>query len=451
MSRILVLGLGRAGTAAVRHALAAGDEVTVYAGLAADAQSDAVRALQDAGATVLCGTEDVQGSYDLCVASPGISANSAFYAAGANHAAELLGECEYAFRLSPDNWIAITGTNGKTTTTALTAHLLNAAGRLAFPCGNIGDTCTASVDHRKAGETLVAEMSSYGLASTSRFAPKVAALLNITPDHLAWHGSHEAYAAAKLKIFANMAAGDTAVICDEVPGVSQLAASLRERGVRVITVGSQAADGANCAFEDADHMICVVIDGELAKLVHADELKIRGPHNVMNALAAASCALAYGCDVAGVAAGLKSFAALEHRIEPVANVGGVGYYNDSKGTNVDATLVALKAFAGHPIVLLAGGRDKGTDLAPLVEACDGPVRAVICYGEAGERFFAAFEQGQVPHYRAAGMREAFSQAVQIAQGGDAVLLSPACASFDEFNSFEHRGEVFKELVAGLQG
>lgn len=449
MSDILVLGLGKAGFAAAKHALAAGDAVTVYAGVSADPQSEQVCALKAAGANVVCGTEDVAGSYDLCIASPGISQNSAFYAAGAAAACELVGECEYAFRLSPSDWIAITGTNGKTTTTSLVAHLLNAAGKLAYPCGNIGDTCTESVDHRRAGETLVAEMSSYGLASTSKFAPKVAALLNITPDHLAWHGSHEAYAAAKLKIFANMGAGCTAVVCDEVPGSAQLAQDLRARGMRVVTVGSDT--GADCAFEDAEHVLCVRIDGQLTRLLSVDELQIKGPHNVMNALAAASCALAYGCEAQGVIAGLKSFAPLEHRIEPVAEVDGVGYFNDSKGTNVDATLVALKAFPGRAIILLLGGRDKGTDLAPLVEACNGPVRQVICYGEAGPRFYDAFEASPVARSSAKGMREAFDQAVRIANPGDVVLLSPACASFDEFNSFEHRGEVFKELVAGLRG
>lgn len=449
MSDILVLGLGKAGAAAAKHALAAGDNVTVYAGLAADPQSEQVRHLEKAGAQVVCGTEDIAGAFDLCIASPGISQNSAFYQAGVAAAKELVGECEYAYRLSPKDWIAVTGTNGKTTTTSLVAHLLNAAGKLAYPCGNIGDTCTESVDHRRAGETLVAEMSSYGLASTSRFAPAVAALLNITPDHLSWHGSLEAYAAAKLKVFANMGPGCTAVVCDEVPDSAQLAASLRARGVRVVTVGSDS--GADCAFEDGQHALCVRLDGKLHRLVTVDELKIKGSHNVMNALAAAACALAYGCDDQGVIAGLKDFAPLEHRIEPVAEVDGVGYFNDSKGTNVDATLVALKAFPGRPIVLLLGGRDKGTDLAPLVEACDGPVRTVICYGEAGKRFFDAFGSSPVERMSAKGMREAFSEAVKIANPGDVVLLSPACASFDEFNSFEHRGEVFKELVANLRG
>lgn len=449
MSNTLVLGLGKAGAAAAKHALSEGDNVTVYAGLSADPQSEQVCELADAGAHVVCGTEDVEGSYDLCIASPGISENSAFYAAGKAHASELVGECEYAYRLSPDMWIAITGTNGKTTTTSLTAHLLNAAGKLAYPCGNIGDTCTESVEHRRAGETLVAEMSSYGLASTSRFAPKVAALLNITPDHLFWHGSLEAYASAKLKVFANMGKGDTAVVCDEVPDSAGLASRLRGRGLRVITVGSDT--GADCAFEDADHMLCVRLDGALVELIAAAKLQIKGPHNVMNALAAAACALAYGCDPRGVREGLESFAPLEHRIEPVAQIDGVGYFNDSKGTNVDATLVAIKAFPGRPIVLLLGGRDKQTELSGLVDACKGPVRTVICYGEAAERFYSAFEGCGIELLREKGMREAFATAARIAKAPDVVLLSPACASFDEFNSFNHRGEVFKELVAGLQG
>ena len=449
MSNVLVLGLGKAGLAAARHALAAGDSLTVYAGPSSEASLQAARPLQDAGARVVFDTEEVQGSYELCIASPGISQNSAFYKSAQAASAELVGECEYAYRLSPHDWLAVTGTNGKTTTTALLAHLLNAAGKLAYPCGNIGDTCTESVEHRREGEALVAEMSSYGLASTSRFAPQVAALLNITPDHLSWHGSLEAYAAAKLKIFDNMGPGCTAVVCAEVPGSGKLVASLRQRGITAVCVGVQAE--ADCAFERADGMLCVSLGGQLSELCRASELQTKGPHNVMNALAAASCALAYGCSAQGVAQGLRSFAALEHRIEPCGSVDGVSYYNDSKATNVDAVLVALKAFPGQPVVLLLGGRDKGTDLAPLVEACKGPVRMAVVYGEADERFYAAFEGSGIELAREPGMREAFARASQEAQPGEVVLLSPACASFDEFRSFNHRGEVFKGLVAALKG
>ncbi|MGN0037771.1 MAG: UDP-N-acetylmuramoyl-L-alanine--D-glutamate ligase [Coriobacteriales bacterium] len=449
MSNVLVLGLGKAGAAAARHALAAGDAVTVYAGPSTDASQQAAQPLLSAGARVVFDTEEVEGRYELCIASPGISCNSAFYKSAQAASAELVGECEYAFRLSPHDWLAVTGTNGKTTTTSLLAHLLNAAGKLAYPCGNIGDTCTQSVEHRREGEALVAEMSSYGLASTSRFAPRVAALLNITPDHLSWHGSLEAYAQAKLKVFDNMGPGCTAVVCAEVPGSEQLVDSLRAKGVTAVCAGVQ--QEGDCAFERADGMLCVSLGGQLSELCRADELQIKGPHNVMNALAAAACALGYGCSAQGVAQGLRTFAPLEHRIEPCGTVGGVGYYNDSKATNVDAVLVALRAFPGQPIVLLLGGRDKGTDLAPLVQACKGPVRLAVVYGEAAERFYGAFEGSGIELAREPGMREAFAHAAQAARPGEVVLLSPACASFDEFSSFNHRGEVFKGLVAALEG
>lgn len=448
MQNVVVLGLGKAGTAAARHAAKAGDKVTVYAGASGDAARATASELEALGARVIFDEEDVQGNYDLCIASPGISQNSAFYKSGAAAAGELVGECEYAFRLSPEHWLAVTGTNGKTTTTTLLAHLLNGAGMLAYPCGNIGDTCTESVEHRKVGETLVAEMSSYGLASTSRFNPQCAILLNITPDHLSWHGSHEAYAAAKMKIFAQMGAGQTAVLCDEVPDCEQKAQALRAQGLRVVTVGS--VTGADCAYQDEDGVLCVALDGQLHRLCAASELKIKGAHNVMNALSAAACAIAYGADAVAVGRALTTFNALEHRIEPAGCVDGVEFYNDSKATNVDATLVALKAFPGKPVIVLFGGRDKGTDLTPLVEACRGPVRTVITYGEAGPRFHEAFQGEDLELLSAPGMREAFLLAVDCANPGDVVLLSPACASFDEFNSFNHRGEVFKELVAALQ-
>lgn len=448
MQKVVVLGLGKAGAAAAEHAVKAGATVTVYAGASSDSALQTAAKLEGLGVTVLFDTEDVQGSYDLCIASPGISQNSSFYKAGAAAAEELVGECEYAFRQSPQDWLAVTGTNGKTTTTALLAHLLNASGKLAYPCGNIGDTCTESVEHRKTGETLVAEMSSYGLASTSKFNPQCAVLLNITPDHLSWHGSHEAYADAKMKIFQNMGAGQTAVLCDEVPDCAVKVQQLREQGLHVITVGSDT--GADCAYQDAEGALCVRMGGQLIQLCNADELKIKGNHNVMNALSAAACAIAYGCDAAAVAQGLTEFTALEHRIEPAGTVNGVEFYNDSKATNVDATLVALKAFPGHPVIVLFGGRDKGTSLEPLVQACKGPVRMVITYGEAGPRFNQAFKGQGIELLDAPGMREAFATAVKHANPGDVVLLSPACASFDEFNSFNQRGEVFKELVAALK-
>lgn len=447
MQSVLALGLGKSGLAAARHALERGDELTVYAGASTPQTLAAGTELESRGARVIFDSEDVQGSYDLCVVSPGIPQTGAFYKSALAASAELVSEPEWAWRLFPGDWIAVTGTNGKTTTTALVTYLLNASGHAALSCGNIGNTCIAAASARSSDETLVTELSSYQLASTSTFAPRVAVLLNITPDHLSWHGGFEAYAQAKFKVFENMGPDGTAIVTAEVlDAYPELARSIEARGTTLVRVGDRRAE--SCAFPDETGMlVCVRADGSRVELARADELKIRGAHNVENALCAASAALAFGCAPDGVRRGLLEFEALEHRIEPCGELDGVSYFNDSKATNVDATLKALTAFPEESVVLLLGGRDKGTDLAELVRACEGSCCAVVVYGEAAERFARAFEGSGLACHREQGMRQAFDRARAVAQPGQSVLLSPACASFDEFDSFEQRGEVFKECVA----
>lgn len=447
MQSVLVLGLGKSGLAAARHALARGDELTVYAG-ASNPKALAVGAeLEGQGARVIFDSEDVQGSYDLCVVSPGIPQTGEFYESALAASTELMSEPEWAWRLFPGDWIAVTGTNGKTTTTALVTHLLNASGRPALSCGNIGNTCIVAASEREGDETLVAELSSYQLASTSTFAPRVAVLLNITPDHLSWHGGFEAYARAKFKMFENMGPDGAAIVtADVLEAYPELARGIESRGATLVRVGEMRDDP--CAFLDETGMlVCVTVDGARVELARADELKIRGAHNVENALCAASAALAFGCAPDGVRRGLLDFEALEHRIEPCGELDGVSYFNDSKATNVDATLKALTAFPKGSIVLMLGGRDKGTDLSELVRACEDSCCAVVVYGEAAERFARAFEGSALACHREQGMRQAFDRARAIARPGQSVLLSPACASFDEFDSFEQRGEVFKDHVA----
>ena len=360
--------------------------------------------------------------------------------------------------------LGVTGTNGKTTTTALTCHLLREAGANAAAVGNIGETC---IDAVAAGNTdvYVAETSSYQLASTRLFAPDVAVVLNITPDHLSWHGSLEAYAAAKWKVLANLgASGGVAVLdaCDDA--VRAKIRELRARGgvpFRYIPIGGAAGLGADmratcgadaAAFRGAGGQLVVAWDGHVSDLVFVDDLQIKGGHNQQNALAAAACALVLGATDTAVGEGLLTFRPLEHRIEPAGLVNGVACYNDSKATNVDATLVALTAFLPTRPIVLLGGRDKGTDLAPLVAACEENARAVVCFGEARERFLAAFADSAVSPVLSAGtMEEALDAALSIAEDGDVVVLSPACASFDEFSCFEERGDVFKRLVADRAG
>lgn len=475
LGRVLVLGLGKSGKACVTYLLdmlgQRVSELDVLAGTGSDEARAWAREAEARGAHVTFDSEVVEGTYDLCVASPGISEFSAFYQSAARASDEVISEVEFAWRESAADarWVAITGTNGKTTTTALAAHVLRAAGMRARAVGNIGDTCIEAVAAADA-DVYVAEVSSYQLASTSLFAPQAAAVLNITPDHLKWHRTHENYAAAKWKVLSNLHAvpGAVAVLNatdDEVRARvrSCKALSCKERGFDYVALGTASGIGGdmrracgadNAAFIGEDGCLRVALGGKEHVLCRASDLQIKGEHNVANALAAAACALALGADAASVSAGLASFTALEHRIEPCGSVGGVECYNDSKATNVDAVLKALVAFRPVKPIILLGGRDKGTDLAPLVRACAQDAHAVVCFGEACERFFEAFaclRADGIPVVRAGNMASALDAALEMARPGDVVLLSPACASFDEFSCFEERGRVFKELVAKRAG
>lgn len=466
LGNVAVLGLGVSGKAVVRYLLLElgrrVSSLTMYAGPATEAARAFCSECSQAGAQVVFDSEDVTGSFDVVIASPGISQFGPFYESAAAHSREVISEVEFAWRESAEEarWLAITGTNGKTTTTSLAAHLLAGADFSAAAVGNIGDTCIEAVAS-DAVDLYVAEVSSYQLASTSRFAPDCAVLLNITPDHLAWHGSFDAYVQAKAKIFANLGRDGTAVIDATNSHARTFARDLRDQGrCRVVPIGTKAGIGgdmrvscgsSSAAFVRDDGMLVVAIDGNEVDLVPSSDLLIEGQHNQSNALVAASAALALGASVDAVRAGLRSFEPLEHRLEPCGSLNGAACYNDSKATNVDATLVALRAFAGkHPIVLL-GGDDKGTSLDDLVAAAQETCKLVVCFGAAGPRFFEAFEGSRVTHLLASNLANALDTARAEASRGDVILLSPACASFDEFDSFEHRGRVFKQLVKERQG
>lgn len=464
LGSVLVLGLGKTGQAVCSYCLDQADRITsltVAAGAPNEQALAEAHELEARGARVLFDTTDFTEQYDLCIASPGISQFSDFYQHASAHADEVISEVEFAWRESRRDavWIAITGTNGKTTTTALCAHLLNASGKRACAVGNIGATCIEAVAQDVA-DYYVAEVSSYQLASTKDFAPQVAVLLNITPDHIKWHKSFEAYCEAKQRIYANLARVDGVVIMDAVNEVvrayvKELKQIPRdERSFSYIPLGTAEGISGNmieaCGADNAAYVAegCLTLDyaGTSTSFVDVDELQIPGEHNVSNALAAASAAIVVGCAPEDVRAGLRSFEPLEHRIEACGSVDGVACYNDSKATNVDATLKALAAFGERKPIVLLGGDDKGTSLEVLVEEANAHCKAVVCYGEAGPRFFAAFANSSLPRYEASGMREAFDLALDKAVPGDIIVLSPACASFDEFSCFEERGEVFKELV-----
>jgi UDP-N-acetylmuramoylalanine--D-glutamate ligase len=405
--------------------------------------------------------QEVGGIYDLAVISPGIAPSSRMYESAAANAAELIGEPELAWRQSPERWIGITGTNGKTTTTALLAHVLSGSGIKARAVGNIGIPCIDAIQTRDDDEYLVAELSSFQLATVYKLKPDAAILLNITPDHLGWHGSMENYIRDKRRIFYHMDDDAPTVIDATLETTRDLVRLRRSSGKRVIPLGTiegltgdmtERCGAPEAAFVDAaSDMLVVMHDGRRTELLHADELKLKGEHNYENALAAAAVALCLGAEPECVRLALRSFEPLEHRIEPCGTVGEVAFYNDSKATNPEATVKALSAFPGSPLVLMLGGRDKNTDLTELIEAAKGTCKAVICYGEAGPRFYENFSAlGYSKPLLIPDFNTAFSTAIKTARAGDIILLSPACASFDEFASFEARGGMFKSLVVALQ-
>lgn len=482
LGRVLVLGLGKSGRAAADYLLpllgGRVELVAIAAGVRTEASEAFAASARERGAAVEFGdgapaslAKAAGGRFDLCIASPGISQFSPFYESAAAASDEVASEVEFAWRESAvdSRWVAVTGTNGKTTTSALAAHVLRAGGLRAEAVGNIGDVCLEAVG-ADAADVYVAEVSSYQLASTSRFAPDAAVLLNITPDHLSWHKSFEAYRAAKLKVLQNLGTtGGTAVLNAADDEVRTVVRGLRamapaERGFSYVPLGTaagisgdmRAACGSdNAAFLGDDGQLRVALGGGEHALMRAADLQIKGEHNVANALAAAAAALSLGESPDDVARGLATFAPLEHRIEPCGSVAGVACFNDSKATNVDAVLAALTAFPNVRPVVLLGGDDKGTDLAPLVAACQASAKAVVCFGAAGSRFVSAFggvsstdvDQGDLLVLSANHLEDALDAALSVARAGDAVLLSPACASFDEFTSYEERGRAFKRLVA----
>lgn len=449
---VVVLGMGQTAEAVARYLLGLGAErvssVTVVGG-AKSAPGDRAARLSELGATVVPGTDEVSGAFDLAVASPGISEFSDLFGNARAASRRVIGEPELAWEESPERWIGITGTNGKTTTTSLTAHLLNACGMPAAAVGNIGPNVIGEVARRRPDEWIVAELSSFQLATTERLEPRVACLLNITPDHAEWHRTHANYIAAKERIFANLGVGDLPVLVVDDPECARIADELDARGLAPCRVSvTRVQDSPNRAYLE-DGRLIVELDGERHELPRADELGLEGPHNYANALVAAAAALFVGADPAVVSRALVGFAPLEHRIEPVATIAGVRYVNDSKATNTDAVEKAVGSFPAGRVVVLVGGHDKGGDLTSFCDVLAAQVKCVVAYGEAQGRLGAALELAGCRVLYAPHMADAVEAARAVAEPGDVVLLSPACSSYDEFSGFEERGHRFKDLVREL--
>ncbi len=410
-ARVLVLGLARSGRAAAAALARRGVEVVAHD---ADASLDPGELV----AETRLGTWDdrLLDGVGLVVKSPGVPGDAPPVAAARARGVPVISEIELGARLLSNPLIGITGTNGKTTTTALVGAVLDAARMPVEVAGNIGRPLTSLVGVVHDGTWVVCELSSFQLEDVDTLRPRVAVLTNLEPDHLDRHGSFDAYAAAKLRAFASQRPDDVAVVprgFGHVPGAAR----------RV----EFAADDALPA-----------------------EPRIRGRHNRENAAAAAAAARAVGVDEESIARALRAFPGVEHRIEEVATIGGVLYVNDSKATNAAAALRALAAFAGRRKHVILGGRGKAESYAMLASAFEAGDRAYLI-GEAAPELAAALDDAEVPYLQAGTLDLALSEAAAAASASAVVLLSPACASFDQFTSFEHRGEEFRRLVQKLPG
>jgi len=442
--KVLVVGLARTGIASALFCAARGARVTATEEQPESKVAEAAAKLAAAGVALELGGHPAETflAQDLIVPSPGVPFGMPHLVAAREKGIPVWSEIELAWRFLRGRLVAITGSNGKTTTTALTGHLLETAGIPTLVGGNIGTPLISRVDASSEASVTVAEVSSFQLENIASFRPDVAVLLNLTPDHLDRHASMEEYARAKGRMFENQTESDAAVVnADD----AQLAALVpaRPRGFRFSRVAPVAAGayarGGEIVFRQG---------GSEAVLLRRSDIGLRGEHNVENVLAAAAAAFLAGAPPAAIAEGVRTFAGVEHRLEFVAEIGGVSFYNDSKATNVDATLKALDAFPGGLLVIL-GGKDKGSDYTLLREPLAARARKVLLIGAAAEKI-AAQLAGAVPTEPAGTLERAVAIAFAQARPRDTVLLAPACASFDQFDNYEHRGRAFKQLVQQLE-
>ena len=437
----LVVGLARSGVAAALALRERGEEVI---GVDAGAASGLDPLAAD-GVAVHLGEEGVAllERVRAVVKSPGVPLTAAVIAAARSRQLPVLGELELGWRMLENEFIAVTGTNGKTTTTELIGHIHREAALPVAVAGNVGAAVSGLVGTIDEGATVVCEASSFQLEDTLAFAPEAAVLLNVSPDHLDRHGTLDAYSEAKLNVFARQDEDDLAV--------APSALLSRWLGRDAKPIEGRIGNARRVLFGAGPEDALREQDGELRwngrPLLARSELRLRGRHNVENAMAAAAVCLARGIAPDAVVAGLISFAGVAHRLEEIGLREGVAYVNDSKATNVASTLVALDAFAdAGPTHLILGGQGKGQDFTPLRTAVERSCRAVYVIGEDGQAIARTIAGGRVPVRECGDLEGAVEDARRAAVAGEVVLLSPACASFDQFTDFEARGERFRELV-----
>ena len=445
--KAVVLGAGVSGVTVAKALRRVQADVTLVDGKEAERLSLQVVNLADEGIHLQLGaeTEACLEDADFLVLSPGIPLTAPYVRKAQQKGIPVISEVEIAYQLCKAPMLAITGTNGKTTTTTLLGDMIKAGGFKTAVGGNIGAGLSEQVLDLGANDMAVAEISSYQLESVQEFRPKVAAVLNVTPDHLERHGTVAEYGRVKERVFNKQGAEDVVVLNYDDPMTRDMA----KRAPGRVLFFSRLEVLPEGAFVRAGKMV-IRWQGAEVSLLDVTELGLPGGHNIENVLAAAAMAYVAGVTPQVICEVLRSFEGVEHRIELVAEVDGVKYYNDSKATNPESTIKALEAFDAG-IILLAGGKDKNTDLQAMMKLVKDKVSQLLLFGAAAERFEAAAKQAGVQQIRlVSGVEEAVRVARTLAQPSEVILLSPACASFDQFSSFEERGRFFKQCVAALE-
>ena len=444
--RVLVVGLGKSGVASALFLRSRGAQVTVSDSKPQEQLSEEIPILLDHGIIIETGGhgERTFHGQDLIVVSPGVPADSPPLVQARALGEPVIGEIELAAQFLPKNIVAITGSNGKTTTTTLTGEIITAGGYPTRVGGNIGTPAISLVATARPDSVVVLEVSSFQLETIQTFRPRVAVVLNVTPDHLDRHRTFETYVDAKGRIFENQQADDFAVLNADDPVCVGLAGRTRAQVFwfsrkKEVQQGASLRDG-RILFRDSSGQQEIMV---------ASEIPLKGAHNLENTLAAICAGALMKCAPERIRAAVRNFKAVEHRLEYVATIRGVEYYNDSKATNVDATIKALESFPAN-IHLILGGKDKGSDYTVLNDLLRQRVKRVYTIGAAADKIESQVrEAAEIVH--AESLDSAVQRASASAQPGDIVLLAPACASFDQFRNYEQRGKVFKALVQRLAG
>jgi UDP-N-acetylmuramoylalanine--D-glutamate ligase len=446
--RVLVVGLGRSGVASAIFLQEHGAKVIVSDSKSEVQLQSEVPALLDRGISIETGHhgERTFRDQDLIVVSPGVPSEQPQLQHARSLGIPVIGEVELAFRFLQGKVLAITGSNGKTTTTTLVGEILaksgTKSGKKTLVGGNIGTPVISLAGQSTPDSQTVLEISSFQLESIEQFRPWIAVILNITPDHLDRHHTFQAYVDAKARIFENQQSDDFAILNADDP----TCVALKDKIKASLLWFSRKQPVENGAFLKGDQIIFRQ-NGQEQPVLSRSDIQLKGEHNLENVLAAVAMTMVAGCTPQQVRQTVKEFRAVEHRLELVATINGVTFYNDSKATNVDATVKALESFPGN-IHIILGGKDKGSDYTVLNPLLRERAKRVYLIGAASDKI-ASHVKNATELVRSGTLERAVRQAFEAAKSGDVVLLAPACASFDQFNSYEHRGRVFKELVRSL--